>query len=141
MGNSALNALFNETKFQPLAVRIVKLLTRHVVSGEFWLPTNGSPPCWWRGYLFRTFSNDWFELPLSHCLILIGLAVFIRISVSWGSSIPRKRRDEHSNHEASSELAYTAGCREVVENSLRAVGSIVFKEGKLVCKTCGTCLF
>ena len=26
-------------------VRIVKLLTQHVVKGDFWVPTNGSPPC------------------------------------------------------------------------------------------------
>ena len=28
-------------------VRIVKLLTQHVVRGDFWVPTNGSSPCWW----------------------------------------------------------------------------------------------
>ena len=27
-------------------VRIVKLLTQHVVKGHFWVPTNGSPSCW-----------------------------------------------------------------------------------------------
>ena len=26
-------------------VRIVKLLTQHIVRGDFWVPTNGSPPC------------------------------------------------------------------------------------------------
>ena len=31
-------------------VRIVKLLTQHVVRGDSWVPTNGSPPCWWWGY-------------------------------------------------------------------------------------------
>ena len=27
-------------------VTIVKLLTQHVVRGDSWVPTNGSPPCW-----------------------------------------------------------------------------------------------
>ena len=31
--------------FVLLPVKIVKLLTQHVVKGKFWVPTNGSPPC------------------------------------------------------------------------------------------------
>ena len=39
-------------------VTIVKLLTQHVVKGDSWISTNGSPRCWWWGYLsFMTGSK------------------------------------------------------------------------------------
>ena len=31
-------------------VTVVKLLTQHVAKDDSWVPTSGSPPCWWRGY-------------------------------------------------------------------------------------------
>ena len=31
-------------------ITIVKLLTQHVVKDDSWVPTSGSPPCWWWGY-------------------------------------------------------------------------------------------
>ena len=42
--------------------RIVKLLTHHVVRGDFWVPTNGSPPCWWWGYQSVICIYDWLEM-------------------------------------------------------------------------------
>ena len=43
-------------------VRIVKLLTQHVVRGDLWIPTNGSPPCWWWGCQSAICIHDWFEM-------------------------------------------------------------------------------
>ena len=43
-------------------VKIGKLLTQHVVGGESWVPTNGSPPCWWWGYHSIICIHEWFEM-------------------------------------------------------------------------------
>ena len=40
-------------------VTIVKLLTQHVVKGDFWVPTSGSPPCWWWGYQSLMTGSKW----------------------------------------------------------------------------------
>ena len=38
---------------------IVKLLTQHVVKGDSWVPTSGSPPCWWWGYPLLMTGSKW----------------------------------------------------------------------------------
>ena len=43
-------------------VRTVKQLTQHVVRGNFWVPTNGRPPCWWWGYQSAICIHDCFEM-------------------------------------------------------------------------------
>ena len=40
-------------------VTIVKLLTQHVVKGDFWVPTSGSAPCWWWGYQSLMTGFKW----------------------------------------------------------------------------------
>ena len=57
-----------------LAVGIVKLLTEHVVRGDFLVSTNGSPPWWW-GYQSVICIHDWWEMghQFSTSLIQLGL--------------------------------------------------------------------
>ena len=43
-------------------VRKVKLLTQHVVRGNFWVLTNGSPPCWWWSYRPVISIYNWLEM-------------------------------------------------------------------------------
>ena len=43
-------------------IRIVNLLTLYVVRGNFWVTTNGSPPCWWWGYQSAICIHDWLEM-------------------------------------------------------------------------------
>ena len=38
---------------------IMKLLTKHVVKGNTWVPTNGSLPCWWWGYQLLMTGSKW----------------------------------------------------------------------------------
>ena len=40
-------------------VTIVKLLTQDVVKGDSWVPTSGSPPCWWWGYQSLMTGSKW----------------------------------------------------------------------------------
>ena len=68
-------------------VRIVKLLTQHVVRGDFWVPTNGSPPCWWWSFQSAVCIHDWFQMGCHFSPSLIQLDCCSR-----HSSIPRKRR-------------------------------------------------
>ena len=53
-------------------VRIVKLLTEHVVRSESWVPTNGSPPCY--GELAVICIRDWFEIGCHFSSSLIRFA-------------------------------------------------------------------
>ena len=52
----------NENVLQICVAKIVKLLIEHVVRGDFWVPTKGSPPCWWWGYQSAVCIHDWFEM-------------------------------------------------------------------------------
>ena len=40
-------------------VTIVKLFTQHVVKGDSWVSTSGSPPCWWWGYQSLMSGSKW----------------------------------------------------------------------------------
>ena len=40
-------------------VTIVKLPTQHVVKDDSWVPTSGSPPCWWWGYQSLKTGSKW----------------------------------------------------------------------------------
>ena len=40
-------------------ITIVKLLTQHFVKNDFWVPTSGSPPCWWWGYQSLKTGSKW----------------------------------------------------------------------------------
>ena len=66
----------NEKRWSPVLhrVRIVELLNQHVVRGDFWIPTNGNPPCWWWGYHSVICIYDWFEMGshFSPSLIQLG---------------------------------------------------------------------
>ena len=55
-------------------VRIVKLLTQHVVRSDFWVLINGSPSCWWWGCQSENSIHDWFEMGcrFSPSLIYLG---------------------------------------------------------------------
>ena len=68
--------LFHTHKYDTKAAMLyriatVKLHTQHVVRGDFWIPTNGSPPCWWWDYQAVTCIHDWFKVncPTSPSLI------------------------------------------------------------------------
>ena len=39
-------------------IKIVKLLNQHVVKGDSWVPTNGSPPRWWWDYQSAIYIHD-----------------------------------------------------------------------------------
>ena len=40
-------------------ITIVKLLTQHVIKDDSWVPTSGSPPCWWWGYQSLMTGSKW----------------------------------------------------------------------------------
>ena len=40
-------------------ITIVKLLTQHVVKDHSWVPTSGSPTCWWWGYQSLMTGSKW----------------------------------------------------------------------------------
>ena len=40
-------------------ITIVKLPTQHVVKDDSWVPTGGSPPCWWWGYQSLMTGSKW----------------------------------------------------------------------------------
>ena len=40
-------------------VTIVELLSQHVVKGNYWVPTCGSPPYWWWGYQSLMTCSKW----------------------------------------------------------------------------------
>ena len=74
-------------------VRIVKLLTQHVVRGDFWVPTNGSPPWWWWRYQFVICIYDWFEMGYHFSPSLIQLGGGVNLDCCLRHIfIPRKRR-------------------------------------------------
>ena len=38
---------------------LILLLTQHVVKDDSWVPTSGSPPCWWWGYQTLMTGSKW----------------------------------------------------------------------------------
>ena len=54
-------------------ITLGKLLTQHVVKDDSWVPTSGSPPCWWWGYQSLTTGSKWAAIfPLAQWFSIGG---------------------------------------------------------------------